>query len=103
MYRIIVEATTKKDEEMLPDLLRHLCFGLTDESAIKLRTPGWKWDGHSGGDDAYFGLIDKVVQVRKTDPEKEKLKKLLELAAKKVLDLEQQVERYEMESAGEDW
>lgn len=99
MFRIIVEATTKKDQDDLDLLLSYLCYGLTDESAIKLRTPGWKWDGRSGGDDAYFGLMDKVVQVRKTDPEKEKLKKLLELAALKVLDLEKQVEQYEMEAA----
>ena len=43
----------------------HLCYGLTDESGIKLRTKNFKWNGHSGGDDAYFGLMDKTVKVEK--------------------------------------
>jgi len=65
MFKITVEATTKKDQKYMDELLMHLCYGLTDESGIKLRTKNFKWNGHSGGDDAYFGLMDKTVKVEK--------------------------------------
>lgn len=65
MFKITVEATTEKDREYMNEMLMHLCYGLTDEMSIKLRTKGFKWNGHSGGDDAYFGLMDKIVRVEK--------------------------------------
>jgi len=61
MLKITIEATTEKDQELLPLLHAHVCYHLTDEMGIRLRSEGW--DGHSGGDDAYFGLLDKVVKV----------------------------------------
>ena len=61
MIKITIEATTQKDKELLPLMLDHLCYSITDESAIKLDCKRWK--GHSGGDDAYFGLMDKKVKV----------------------------------------
>ena len=65
MFKITVEATTEKDKKILDDLLRHLCYGLTEESRIHLRTKNFEWDGYSGGDDVYFGLSNKIVEVEK--------------------------------------
>lgn len=100
MFKVIVEATTDADKELLDDFLRHLSYGLTDESGLKLRTIGWKWDGHSGGDDAYFGLYDKVVQVRTDDPEKRRLRAQVATLQQEISNLEYQIE---MNEAGEDW
>ena len=63
MFKITVEATTDEDRELMTEILCHLCYGLTDEMDINLKTKGFEWDGHSGGDDAYFGLQDKDVCV----------------------------------------
>ena len=65
MFKITVEATTDSDREKIDLLLQHLCYGLTEDSAIKLSTQGWKWNGSSGGDDAYFELVDRPVKVIK--------------------------------------
>jgi hypothetical protein len=61
MFKITIEATTKKDKELIPLLLDHLCYSITGESGINLDCP--EWSGHSGGDDAYFELIDREVRV----------------------------------------
>ena len=65
MFKITVEATTEKDKELLDELLCVLCYGLTEEQDIKLRTKGFELDGYSGGDDAYFGLSGKSVRVER--------------------------------------
>lgn len=65
MFKITVEATTERDKKYMDELLMHLCYGLTDDMDIKLRTKGFEWNGHSGGDDAYFGLSNKIVKVEK--------------------------------------
>ena len=60
MIKVTIEAT--EDDKELLDLFRdHLCYGITDDSGIILKCP--EWDGHSGGDDAYFGLMEKMVRV----------------------------------------
>jgi hypothetical protein len=62
MIKITIEATGRDNDPELLNLMRdHLCYALTDEMDIKLRCKDW--DGHSGGDDAYFGLQDKIVKV----------------------------------------
>jgi hypothetical protein len=61
MFKVTIEATTEKDKELLNLLRDHLCYGLEEESGLKIRAKGW--DGGSGGDDAYFGLMDKIVKV----------------------------------------
>ncbi len=67
MFKITVEATCKKSKEQIDNLLMHLCYGLTDENALTLETKGLEWNGHSGGDDAYFGLMDKRVCVERVN------------------------------------
>ena len=62
MFKVTIEATTDKDKELLPELISVLCYGLTDEQDLKLRCK--EWNGHSGGDDAYFGLSGKTVSVK---------------------------------------
>ena len=65
MFKITVEATTDKDSECMDEMLMHLCYCLTDDMCINLKTKGFKWNGNSGGDDAYFGLMDKIVKIEK--------------------------------------
>ena len=62
MFKITIEATTEKDKELLPELFSTVCYGITDDMGIKL-SKKTKWDGHSGGDDAFFGLLNKTVEV----------------------------------------
>lgn len=59
MIKITIEGD--EDLETLELMFNHLCYAITDESGIELKAEGW--DGHSGGDDAYFGLMDKKVEV----------------------------------------
>lgn len=61
MIRVTIEATNREDAELLDMFKNVLCYGITDEQGIEL--VGTEWDGRSGGDDAYFGLMDKQVQV----------------------------------------
>lgn len=63
MIKITIEATTKKDKEKLEYMRDTLCYHLNDEFSLKLRCKSW--EGYSGGDDAYFGLMDTVVKVEK--------------------------------------
>lgn len=67
MFKITVEATCKKSQAKIDELLMHMCYGLTDEVDIKLRTKNFEWNGHSGGDDAYFGLMDQIVEVKRVN------------------------------------
>ena len=60
MIKITIEASPE-DEELIPLMLDHLCYSITNEMSIKLICD--KWKGHSGGDDAYFGLQGKQVCV----------------------------------------
>ena len=61
MIVVNIIATTNKDKKLLELFRDHLCYSIKDDSAIKLRCKDW--NGHSGGDDAYFGLMNKVVKV----------------------------------------
>ena len=61
MIEVTIRATNKEDAKVLDLFKQVLCYGITDEQDIKL--VGTNWDGHSGGDDAYFGLMDKKVSV----------------------------------------
>ena len=73
MIKITIEGTHRNtatadlngdmdDDEVILDLLRdHLCYGLTDESDLRVKSKGWS--GHSGGDDAYFMLSNRKVVV----------------------------------------
>ena len=61
MFKITIEATDKEDKELIPLLLDHLCYSITDDSLLDLDCK--EWSGHSGGDDAYFCLEDKKVMV----------------------------------------
>jgi hypothetical protein len=58
MIKVTIEATTEKEKELLELFRDHLCYSITEESQIKLDCKDW--DGHSGGDDAYFRLKGKV-------------------------------------------
>lgn len=53
------------NEEELELFLQHLCYSITEESLIQLECP--QWNGYSGGDDAYFGLEGRIVQIKKKD------------------------------------
>lgn len=61
MIVITIKATTDSDRALLGLLRDHLCYAITDEFGIKMKAKGWT--GHSGGDDAYFGLHGKTVKV----------------------------------------
>lgn len=71
---IAIEGTTKKDRKLVPLFLQHLCYGITDESGIKLDCK--YWNGHSGGDGAYFGLHGTKVKVLAKNFTVEQIKKL---------------------------
>ena len=64
MIEISIKIIDEKDEcgDLEDLILSHVCYSITDESGIKLICP--QWDGHSGGDDAYFGLMDRKVKVK---------------------------------------
>lgn len=50
------------DDRVILELLRdRLCYGLTDEMSLRVKSKGWT--GHSGGEDAYFMLSDRKVEV----------------------------------------
>lgn len=66
MFKITIEATTKKERELLPEMFSTVCYGITDDMDIQL-TKSTKWNGHSGGDDAYFGLSGSKVEVKVKD------------------------------------
>ncbi len=61
MFIITIQATTEEDKELLPLFRNNLCYSIADESGLKVQAKGW--NGYSGGDDAYFGLMNKFVKV----------------------------------------
>jgi len=61
MIKIEIRGTRGEKKHLLEEMLRVVCYGITDEQELKLKNT--QWDGHSGGDDAYFGLSGKNVQV----------------------------------------
>jgi hypothetical protein len=58
MFKITIEATTEKHKELLQLFRDHVCYSINQDSQLKVESKGW--DGHSGGDDAYYGLTGKV-------------------------------------------
>jgi len=60
MINVIIESLSE-DKDTLELFRDHLCYAISDESGLILECKGWS--GHSGGDDAYFGLMDKKVKV----------------------------------------
>ena len=63
MFKITVEATTKKDQENIDLLLDTLCYLIDDGMSTKLSTKRFKWQGYSGGDDCWFGLEGRPLKV----------------------------------------
>ena len=62
MLKVVISATSKKDAENLKLFHDHLCY-LLDESGLQVKSKDW--DGRSGGDNAYFALMDTVTRVVK--------------------------------------
>ena len=64
MFKITVEATTKKDQENIDLLLDTLCYLIDDGMPTKLSTKGFKWKGYSGLD-GWYALEDRPLRVIK--------------------------------------
>ena len=62
MFKITIEATSKKDQASLPLLAQEVCYWLDSELNIQMR-PDFKWDGNFSGDDGYFELQERIVKV----------------------------------------
>jgi len=62
MFTITIKGGTKKDRENIELLKSHICYAIEDDMDIKV-TKSSKWNGYSGGDDAYFGLAGSNVKV----------------------------------------
>lgn len=64
MIEVTIKGTTKKDRENLDLFKSHLCYSIVEEMDISI-TKDTKWDGYSGGDDAFFALAGSKVCVKK--------------------------------------
>ncbi len=62
MLKVTIEATSMDGLEQAEMLRDHICYHIDNELMCELE--GSEWSGHSGGDDAYFGLEDSIIQVR---------------------------------------
>lgn len=61
MIQIEISGTRGEKRELLELMFSTLCYAITQDQSLNLKDT--KWNGHSGGDDAYFGLSDKNVKV----------------------------------------